>query len=153
MRSADRAVSRTDAASDKIRIADVQKAHEGFDFLGYHIERGYRWPRTKSLHKLKDAIRPKTRRTHGGSLQAIIADVNRTLRGWFGYFQHSHYTTFGRIDKWIRMRLRSVPRKRQKRRGRGRGADHQRWTNAFFAEHGLYALLTAHEKLSQSLPR
>ena len=30
---------------------------------------------------------------------------NRTLRGWFGYFQHSHYTTFGRIDKWIRMRL------------------------------------------------
>jgi RNA-directed DNA polymerase len=137
----------------KTRIADALKEHEGFDFLGYHFERGYRWPRTKSLHKLKDTLRPKTRRTRGDSLQAIIADVNRTLRGWFGYFQHSHYTTFGRIDKWIRMRLRSVLRKRRKRRGRGRGADHNRWPNAFFIANGLYTLTMAHTKISQSLPR
>ena len=123
-----------------------------FDFLGYHFERGYRWPRTKSLRKLKDALRLKTRRTNGGSLQMIIAAVNQTLRGWFGYFRHSHYTTFGPIDQWIRMRC-GVLRKRQKRRGRGRGKDHNRWPNAFFIEHGLYTLTTAHAKISQSLPR
>jgi RNA-directed DNA polymerase len=137
----------------KTRIADTLKVHEGFDFLGYHFERGYRWPRTKSLRKLKDALRAKTKRTHGGSLQTIIADVNRTLRGWFGYFQHSHYTTFARIDQWIRMRLRSVLRKRQKRRGRGRGKDHNRWPNAFFIANGLYTLIMTHTRISQSLPR
>ena len=138
---------------DKTRIADAQQAGEGFDFLGYHFERGYRWPRAKSLRKLKDAVRGKTRRQQGESLREIIGDVNETLRGWFGYFRHSHFTTFGRIDKWVRMRLRSILRKRCKRRGRGRGADHRRWTNAFFAEHGLYTLTTAHAQVSQSLPR
>ena len=54
---------------------------QGFDFLGYHFERGTRWPRKKSLKKLKDAIRSKTRRSNGHSLAAIIEDVNRTLRG------------------------------------------------------------------------
>jgi RNA-directed DNA polymerase len=134
---------------DKTRIVDAQKMHEGFDFLGYHFERGYRWPRRKSLRKLKDAVRAKTRRTHGDSLQAIIGALNVTLRGWFEYFKHSHYTTFERIDKWIRMRLRSILRKRRKRRGRGRGADHHRWPNAFFTGHGLYTLKIAHELVRQ----
>ena len=58
----------------------------GFDFLGYHFERGYRWPRPKSLRKLKSTLRTKTRRTNGQCLAVIIADVNRTLRGWFAYF-------------------------------------------------------------------
>jgi RNA-directed DNA polymerase len=116
----------------------------GFDFLGYHFERGLRWPRPKSLRKFKDALRQKTRRAHGQSLAVIIADVNRTCEGWFAYFQHSHRTTFPRLDEWLRMRLRSILRKRSGRRGRGRGADHQRWPNAFFAEHGLFSLVAAH---------
>ncbi|MGO8879230.1 MAG: hypothetical protein ACLQMS_06920, partial [Desulfomonilaceae bacterium] len=44
---------------------------------------------------------------------------------------------------WIRMRLRSILRKRCGGRGRGRGADHQRWRNAFFAEQGLFSLVAA----------
>ena len=28
-----------------------------------------------------------------------------------------------------------------------RGKDHQRWTNAYFAEHGLFSLVVAHEQL------
>ncbi|MBI2565442.1 MAG: hypothetical protein HYV63_00235 [Candidatus Schekmanbacteria bacterium] len=51
--------------------------------MGYHFERGYRWPRKKRLRKLKDAVREKTRRTSGKSLGEIIRDVNRTLVGWF----------------------------------------------------------------------
>jgi RNA-directed DNA polymerase len=138
---------------EKTRIADANQKGEGFDFLGYHFERGYRWPRPKSIQKLKTALRPKTRRTNGRSLPAIIADVNRTMQGWFGYFRHSHYTTFEPIDKWVRMRLRSILRKRQKKRGRGRGSDHQRWPNAYFAKLGLYTLKAAHVVASQSSPR
>jgi RNA-directed DNA polymerase len=132
----------------------IVNADEGsFDFLGYHFERGYKWPRRKSLDKLKDTIRGKTRRTNGDSLQAIIEDVNRTLVGWFEYFKHSHKTTFPPLDKWIRMRLRSILRKRNRRKGRGCGCDHWRWPNSFFAEHGLCSLVTARARVCQSLTR
>ena len=127
----------------------VNANESGFDFLGYHFERGYRWPRSKSLQKLKDTIRAKTPRSNGHSLSYIIADLNRTLEGWFGYFKHSHGTTFSPLDKWIRMRLRSILRKRQHKRGRGRGVDHQIWPNIFFTRQGLFSLETAYRLLSQ----
>jgi RNA-directed DNA polymerase len=131
----------------------VDATNEGFDFLGYHFERGYRWPRKKSLRKLKDSLRAKTKRTNGHSLPTIIFQVNATLRGWFAYFRHSHWTTFEPIDRWVRMRLRSILRKRAGRRGRGRGRDHQRWPNAFFANHGLYSLSAAYRVARQSSRR
>jgi RNA-directed DNA polymerase len=132
----------------KTRI--VNASEEYFDFLGYRFEKGKRNPRPKSLQKLKDTIRAKTKRTSGKCLRAIIAELNPTLRGWFGYFKHSHRWTFINMDKWIRMRLRSILRKRQNKRGRGRGSDHQRWPNAFFAAQGLYSLKMAHELARQS---
>ena len=137
---------------EKTRVVDAREPG-GFDFLGYHFERGYRWPRRKSLRKVKEAIRQKTRRTNGHSLEMIIADVNRTLRGWYEYFKHSHHTTFGPLDAWVRMRLRSILRKRRGRRGRGRGRDHQRWPNAYFAACGLFSLAAAHARTSQSSRR
>ncbi len=78
-----------------------------------------------------------------------------TLRGGFEYFKHSHKWTFLPLDKWIRMRLRSLLRKRPglKGRGRGRGADHQRRPNFFFADQALYSLNQAHESASQSSSR
>lgn len=136
----------------KTRIVDVT-APGGFDFLGYHFERGMRWPRTKSLQKLQHALRAKTKRTSGHSLSAIILELNRTLRGWFEYFKHSHYTTFAPLDGWIRMRLRSILRRRYGGSGRGRGLDHLRWPNAFFADHGLFFLTTAHRLACQSARR
>ncbi|HWT79899.1 MAG TPA: group II intron reverse transcriptase/maturase, partial [Candidatus Methylomirabilis sp.] len=126
----------------KTRIVDATQ-DGGFDFLGYHFESGQRWPRKKSLDKFKDTIRAKTRRHNGQSLQATITDLNRTLRGWFEYFQHSHRVTFTALDKWVRMRLRSLLRFRQGRKGRGRDLDHQRWPNAFFAKQGLFSLTEA----------
>lgn len=126
----------------KTKIVDART--EGFDFLGYHFRGAKHWPRAKSLKKLKDSLRPKLKRTSGRSLQCIVTDVNQTLRGWYAYFQHSWPTTFPGVDKWVRGRLRSILRKRSGRRGRGRGADHHRWPNAFFAELGLFSLATAH---------
>ena len=137
---------------EKTRIVDAAVAG-GFDFLGYHFERGYRWPRKKSLKQLKDTLRSLTKRTNGRSLRVTIWLVNRTLVGWFAYFKHSHYTTFVPLDKWLRMRLRSILRRRRGGRGRGRGNDHHRWTNAFFAELGLFSLSAAHALACQSSRR
>lgn len=128
----------------------VEAQTEGFDFLGYHFHAGHRRPRNKSLKKLKDAIRAKTKRTNGHSLQFITAELNRVLRGWFEYDKHSHHHTFSSLDGWIRMRLRSILRKRSGRRGRGRGLDHHRWPNAYFADVGLFSLVTAHRLACQS---
>jgi RNA-directed DNA polymerase len=126
---------------EKTRIVDVRET--SFDFLGYKFLKHRRFPRKKSLAKFKDTLRTKTPRTSGHSLSWIIADVNRTLRGWFEYFKHSSPSTFPELDGWIRHRLRSILRKRAGRKGRGRGRDHQRWPNAYFAEHGLFSLKVA----------
>ena len=136
---------------EKTRIVDATQ-RGGFDFLGYHFERGYRWPRKKSLGKLRDTIRAKTRRTNGHSLEDIIRSVAPTLRGWFGYFKHSHKTSVRIVDGWVRMRLRSILRRRSGHRGRGRGWDHQRWPNAFFATRGLFSLTAAHKAACQPPP-
>lgn len=135
---------------EKTHIVDATQKG-GFDFLGYHFERGMKWPRKKSMKKFKDTIRVKTRRTQGHSLQRIIADLNPVMRGWYEYYKHSHNNVFPSIDGWVRMRLRSILRKRRKGKGRGRGADHQRWPNAHFAEHGLFSLQAAHATARQSL--
>lgn len=137
---------------DKTRLVDASQKG-GFDFLGYHFERGYRWPREKSIQKLRTSIRAKTKRTNGRSLHATITDLNFTLRGWFEYFKHSAKTTFPQLDGWIRMRLRTILRKRQHRRGRARGADHHRWPNRFFDEQGLFSLVTAHARSCRSSRR
>lgn len=137
---------------EKTRIVDARE-RGGFDFLGYHFERGMKWPRRKSRRKFRDAIRAKTKRTSGESLERIITEITPILRGWFEYFKHSHWNTFDAEDKWVRMRLRSILRYRTGRVGRGRGADHQRWPNAYFAARGLYSLKAAHVKACQSLAR
>lgn len=129
---------------DKTHLGDWRQPGEGFDFLGYRFEAGRRNVRSKSLTRLKDRIREKTRRTCGQSLPSVIADLNPILRGWFGYFRHAHRYTFEAIDGFIRRRLRAVLRKQEKRPGFGRCRnDHTRWTNDFFANAGLFALHTA----------
>jgi RNA-directed DNA polymerase len=135
----------------KTRIVDART--DGFDFLGYHFRGHHHWPRTKSLRKLKDTIRAKTRRTPGHSLSRVIHDVNQTLRGWFAYFQHSHRRVFPQLDRWIRQRLRALLRKQHKQRGPARGRDFQRWPNTFFAKQGLYSLTIAHAMARQSSRR
>ncbi len=136
---------------EKTRIVDAST--ETFDFLGYRFGQGKHFPSRKALGKLKDKVRAQTKRSNGKSLTAIITELNRALRGWMEYFKHAYRTTFPGLDSWIRMRLRSILRQRMKRKGRGRGADHQRWPNAFFANAGLYSLVAAQQLASQSSRR
>jgi RNA-directed DNA polymerase len=128
---------------EKTRIVDATQPG-GFDFLGYHFERGMRWPGPKSLQQLKDRVRARTSRLEGRSLQAIIGDVNRTLWGWYGYFQHSKGNTFAGVDGFVRRRLRSLLQWRRDGRGKGIGAAHHRWPNEWFAHRGLLSLAAEH---------
>ena len=107
--------------------------------------------RPKSLRKLRESIKPRTRRNNGTSMKAIVADLNRTLPGWFGYFKHAKASDLGKIDGWIRMRLRSILRKRCGLEGRGGGIDHHRWSNRYFTKLGLFCLQEARESESTSL--
>jgi RNA-directed DNA polymerase len=127
-------------------------ARNGFDFLGYHFRRSRRkpskinrWPRKKSLKCVRESLRPPTKRANGNSLSYIITKVNPILRGWFEYYKHSTISSDLRaMDGWVRQRLRSILRKRRKRKGRSRGTDHQRWPNTYFAALGLFSLCAAY---------
>ena len=51
----------------------VNANSDGFEFLGYHVHGEHRWPRKKSLKKLKDTLRAKTKRTHGRSPSSCLS--------------------------------------------------------------------------------
>ena len=133
---------------DKTGIVDMSLAGSHFDLLGYRFKRArsgrlIRLVRPKSLRKLREAIKPKTRRTSGKSMEAIVAELNRSLRGWYAYFKHVRTDALGQVDQWVRMRLRSILRKRRGLKGRGHGRDHYHWPNRYFTGLGLFCLRDA----------
>jgi RNA-directed DNA polymerase len=136
---------------DKTRLVDV--TNDTFTFLGYTFNSAWHWPSDKSVRKLKEKLRPLTKRNQGESLRVIIAAVNPVLRGWFEYFKHGGKARRRRLDQWLRQRLRSLLRRRAKRKGMASGREHVEWPNHFFAAHGLQTLLTGHVVRSQSLKR
>lgn len=141
---------------EKTRIANLNKADEGFDFLGYHFQRTRkdkikRWPNDKAISKLRHRVRLLTKRTNGYSMETIIGHLNPVLRGWFEYFKQSNKGTLAEVDGWVRGRLRSILRKRHKGKGKGRGKDHFKWPNRYFAKLGLFTLETAWADARKSL--
>jgi len=139
---------------EKTRIVNAA-LQGGFDFLGYHFERyregsGLKWPRKKSLDKLKESIREKTQRGRPGAVEAIIAEINPTLRGWYGYFKYSLPTALVRVDEWVRERVRHILRRRHKRQGMVKGRERTEYPVAWFAAHGLFSLKNAQAQWIQS---
>jgi len=141
---------------EKTRIVNAAQKG-GFDFLGYHFERyreggGLKWPRKKSMDKLKEAIRGKTRRGRPGEVKQIIADINPKLRGWYGYFKYSLPAAMVRVDEWVRERMRHILRRRHKRQGMVKGRERTEYPVAWFAEQGLFNLKNAQAQWIQSQP-
>jgi len=133
---------------DKTRVVGLGRGEGHFDFLGYRFlesrsGRLLRLVRPKSLRGLRETIKPVTRRNSGRSMEAMIAEVNPTLQGWYAYFKHAQPSQLEKVDRWVRVRLRSILRKRRGARGCGRGRDHFRWPNRYFTELGLFCLLDA----------
>jgi RNA-directed DNA polymerase len=60
---------------------------------------------------LRDQIRAKTKRHGGHSIGDLIASLNPTLKGWYGYFKHAKRFTFSSIDGFVRRRLRAILRR------------------------------------------
>jgi len=139
---------------EKTRIVNAAQ-RGGFDFLGYHFGRyreggGLKWPRKKSLEKLRASIRGQTARGRPGAVSQIIAGINPTLRGWYGYFKYSLPGAMVRVDEWVRERIRHILRRRHKRRGMVKGRERTEYPVAWFARQGLFSLKDAQAQWIQS---
>ena len=138
---------------EKTHVGNCMKEGEGFEFLGYRFEAGRRYVRKKSFMKFKEAIRTKTSRSCGISIQKVIENLNPLLKGWYNYFKQAYKTTFPYVDGFIRRRLRAILRAQEKRQAFGRTKeDHKRWPNKYFANLGLFTMEThrANEVACQS---
>jgi RNA-directed DNA polymerase len=96
---------------------------EGFDFLGFRIQRRtkrgttkrmvYTYPSKKALASIVGRVRALTSRSSHPTLAALLRQLNPVLRGWCTYFRHGvSKATFGYLDqftwhrvvRWIRKR-------------------------------------------------
>jgi RNA-directed DNA polymerase len=108
-------------SEEKTRVCHID---EGFDFLGWRIQRRgwrgrigkkaiYTYPSKKALASLIGKVRTLTRRERHRTLADLLRRLNPVLRGWCTYFRHGvssrtfsyvdHYA-FWRIVGWLRKR-------------------------------------------------
>ncbi len=102
----------------KTRIARLTGGDEGVDFLGFHLRkveswrwRGryylQRWPSDRAMASIRAKIREATdRRYVGCSMEQVITNLNRVLRGWGAYFRYGNSARkFTTIDSYVHERL------------------------------------------------
>jgi RNA-directed DNA polymerase len=127
-------------------------AGEGFDFLGFTFKNRSLYSRKKSVQKLRDKVREKTKRNSGKSLKAIISELNPILRGWYRYFRAGPVHQFEAEDAKVRRRLRAILDVRNHHHPAHRGATGQRWPNSYLELMGLFSM-AASKRQGQSSPR
>jgi group II intron reverse transcriptase/maturase len=96
---------------EKSKISHFSK---GFDFLGFSIKSRSIQMRTKSREKFKNSIRDITTRSHNLDKE-VIKKLNRVIRGTVNYFGtkfSTMNTSFYKLDRWIRKRIRCMKHKR-----------------------------------------
>lgn len=106
---------------EKTRICHID---EGFDFLGWRIQRRdwrgrtgkkavYTYPSKKSLASVMGKVRTLTRRAKHRTLADLLRRLNPVLRGWCNYFRHGVSSrTFGYLDHFAFWRIVGWLRKR-----------------------------------------
>ncbi|WP_240033330.1 group II intron reverse transcriptase/maturase [Micromonospora globbae] len=119
-------------AEAKTRVVHID---EGFDFLGYRIQRHrqrgtsrryvYTMPSRKAVAAVKAKVRALTNRSRSYDLAELLHRVNAVLRGWANYFRHGvskrffskvDAFTWWRIVRWIRKRRNGLGWKATRRR-------------------------------------
>jgi len=102
----------------------VSHIDEGFDFLGWRIQRRprpsrtgktaiYTYPSKKSLASVMDKVRTLTRRAQHRTLADLLRRLNPVLRGWCNYFRHGvSKRTFSYLDSFVFKRILGWLRKR-----------------------------------------
>lgn len=97
---------------EKTKIASYGK---GYEFLGFRLSACSRTMRPKSVEKFKMKIREITRRNNNLDARTIVK-LNQVIRGTANYFATDFSTCiklYQKLDKWIRMRVRSMKFKRR----------------------------------------
>src|SRR5664280_610015 len=107
-----------------VEEATVCHIDEGFDFLGWHIQRRdwrsrngkkaiYTYPSKKALASVVDKVRTLTRRARHRTFADLLRRLNPVLRGWCNYFRHGvssrtfsyvDHFAFWRVVGWLRKR-------------------------------------------------
>lgn len=86
----------------------------GFSFTFDEVPRRKIAP--KVLQRYRERVRKITRRTRGISLEDMVKELSRFLRGWQGYFGYCQTpSTLATLESWTRRRLRSSIWKQWKR--------------------------------------
>jgi RNA-directed DNA polymerase len=108
-------------SAEKTRTCHI---NEGFDFLGWHVQRRswhgrtgkkavYTYPSKKALASVVGKIRTLTRRNMHQTLAGLLRRINPVLRGWCSYFHHGvSYDTFSYLDYYATWRVVGWMRKR-----------------------------------------
>jgi RNA-directed DNA polymerase len=108
-------------SEEKTRVCHID---EGFDFLGFRIQRRawrgragkralYTYPSKKALASVMDRVRRATRRKRHRTLAELLRQLNRILRGWCSYFRHGVSSrTFNYLDHFAWWRVVGWLRKR-----------------------------------------
>jgi RNA-directed DNA polymerase len=108
-------------SEEKTRVCHID---EGFDFLGWRIQRRswrgrtgkravYTYPSKKALASVMAKVRSITRRRKHRTLADLLRLLNRVLRGWCNYFRHGvSAQTFGYLDHYTWWRVVGWLRKR-----------------------------------------
>ena len=106
---------------EKTRVCHID---EGFDFLGWRIQRQtwrsrtgkravYTYPSKKALASVMAKVRMVTRRRRHRTLADLLRQLNPVLRGWCNYFRHGVSSrTFGYLDHFAFWRIVGWLRKR-----------------------------------------
>ncbi len=106
---------------DKSRVCHID---EGFDFLGFRIQRRswhgrpgkravYTYPSKRSLAAVIGKVRTLTRRARHRTLADLLAAINPVLQGWCSYFRHGvSKRVFGYLDLFTWWRIVAWLRKR-----------------------------------------
>ena len=134
----------------KTSVVCLTRGREGFDFLGFHHRkleswrwrgRWYlqRWPSQRAMQSVRAKIRSITdRRFVGLPVEAIVARLNRLLRGWAAYFRNGNSARkFDAIDGYVHERLAIWNSSKHGRQGRNWQS---RYTAAWLARLGVYRL-------------
>ncbi len=103
----------------KTRIIELREGGEGLDFLGFHLRLVRagpphqhvvflaRWPSRKAMEHARDRIRFMTARKRlAAPPEQVVAEVNRFLRGWAGYYRYGNSAKhFAKIRAFAVQRL------------------------------------------------
>jgi len=130
-------------------------------FLGFSFTRSESPKRRiapKAVKRFKERVRELTSRTRGMSIERMVKELTRYLRGWSGYFGKCETpSVLQRLEEWTRHRLRSAIWKQWKRGKvrfaelRKRGVDTRLAAQTAGCAHGPWRLANS-PALSFALP-